>query len=393
MAESDLVLFAAAWVPFNLGLHLAMHRVGMERRLHWMFGVLMWVAPFVGGLFAAIEVVQRRRALAGGPAPSPVEDNATAPALIAVPQGPAFDVLAHLVQEQGVPLLDWQAVEAWADGHDNLDDQRLARSIAGRGWLLHLRDALGNDFAVLETPTCLLLSSLPASQAQAMADYVANARQRIERVLAPLAVFPPLMKTVIVVFGSTEDYYHYVSLYYPDEGEFALSGGMFIGGPCPHFVMVQDDLHAIEPVIVHELTHSAMEGRHLPLWLDEGIAVSTERRVAGLRWVVPTLAEMSAKHANYWTPESVQAFWRGASFQRVDDGNSLSYDLAHRLVQHLSRDWPGFVRFVQSVERSDHGNGAVSAHYGFDLGSAAAAVLGLPPQVGWTPAAPQVPVH
>ncbi len=120
MAESDLVLFAAAWVPFNLGLHLAMHRVGMERRLHWMFGVLMWVAPFVGGLFAAIEVVQRRRALAGGPAPSPVEDNATAPALIAVPQGPAFDVLAHLVQEQGVPLLDWQAVEAWADGHDNL---------------------------------------------------------------------------------------------------------------------------------------------------------------------------------------------------------------------------------------------------------------------------------
>ncbi len=30
-----------------------------------------------------------------------------------------------------------------------------------------------------------------------------------------------------------EDYYRYVSLYYPD-GEFATSGGMFIDAGCPH---------------------------------------------------------------------------------------------------------------------------------------------------------------
>ncbi len=391
MAETNLLLFATAWVLFNLVLHVAMRRVGVEPKLRWMFGVLLWMAPFVGGLFAAIEVVQRRRALAFGPMQAPVDDVATAPAMIAVPQGPPLDVLAHMVQEQGVPLLDWQAVDAWADGLGDQDARRLARSMAARGWLLHLRDALGDDFAVLETETCLLLSALPASQALATADYVAKARHRIAQVLTPLAAFPSGTKTLIVVFGSAEDYYHYVSLYYPDEGEFALSGGMFIGGPCPHFVMVQDDLNAIEPVIVHELTHSALAARYLPTWLDEGIAVSTERRVAGMRWVVPTPAEMSAKHAAYWSPEAMQAFWQGSSFQRVDDGNSLSYDLAHRLVQHLSRDWPRFVDFVQSVDRSDHGDGALRVHYGFDLGAAAAAVIGMAPQTRWSPAAAEGP--
>jgi hypothetical protein len=41
------------------------------------------------------------------------------------------------------------------------------------------------------------------------------------------------------VLDSEEDYYRYVSIYYPSEGEFALSGGMFIHAGCPHFVVVR----------------------------------------------------------------------------------------------------------------------------------------------------------
>jgi hypothetical protein len=387
MSETTVVLFVVVWVVFNLALHGAMRKVGIEPRLRWMLGALLWVAPFIGGLFAGIEVLKRRQAQAASQPVATVPGQAVAPLAIAVSEALPFPVRDHVTKAHGVPLLDWQAVDAWAASHADEATQQLARSAAHRAWLLHLRDALGDGFSVLETDACWLLSALPAAQAKATADYVAVARRRIGQVLQPLAASSPGSRVMVVAFTTQADYYEYVSLYYPDDGEFAFSGGMFIGGPCPHFVMVEDDLHAIEPVIVHELTHNALSALHLPLWLDEGIAVSTERRVAGQRWVQPSPAEMQAKHLAYWTADALQASWQGTAFQRVDDGNSLSYDLAHRLVQQLSRDWERFVAFVESVDNADHGDGALQTHYGFDLGAAAAAVLGLEPQAGWAPAA------
>lgn len=73
---------------------------------------------------------------------------------------------------------------------------------------------------LLETEDASVLSSLSARQERATADYVRTARARISGLLGDLAVFPAGQRSLVLVMDSDEDYYRYVSLYYPD-GEFA----------------------------------------------------------------------------------------------------------------------------------------------------------------------------
>lgn len=89
-----------------------------------------------------------------------------------------------------------------------------------------------------------------------------------------------LGKELLIAFDDSEDYYRYVSGFYPEEGTFAMSSGMHLGSGCGHFVTHGTELHAIEPVIVHAMTHSCLAHLSLPVWLDEGMAVNAERMFA-----------------------------------------------------------------------------------------------------------------
>lgn len=349
-----------------------------------MLVAALWLFPGVGLVLAWLQLrgLAVHRHLADHGAPEGPADGAVAPADVEA-GGSSFPLAAHLHDVGGLPMVDWAAVASWADAGDAPVQ---AADAVRRAWLLHLRDALGDGHWVHESPQALILSPLGRGEAEATARYIATARQRVARVLGELARFPDGERSVVVVFDDEATYYHYVSAFQGEGGDFSFSGGMFIDAGCPHFVTVRADLSMLEPVIAHELTHAALAHLQLPLWLDEGLAVNTERRVATVPPPRHTPRELDAMHRCFWGDAEIQQFWTGASFQRPDDGNLLSYELARILVEQFSRDnWAPFARFVAEADRDDAGAAAARDHLGVDLGAAAAALLGRDTATAWSP--------
>jgi hypothetical protein len=274
----------------------------------------------------------------------------------------------RLQLSNGFPIADWTELAAAVDA---LPEERRAQAWLDheRAWLLHFRDALGPAFELRESETALLLSSLEPRAARAVLDYMGRTLKRVGAVLQGIAEAPPWGKDILVVFDDEESYYRYVSHYYPEKGEFAFSGGMHIGAGCSHFVAPRKDLREIEPTIAHEMTHGCLAHLPLPLWLNEGLAVNVEQRLAGRGAPLYTPEQMHAKHERFWTPDSARQFWSGESFDRTDEGNMLSYDLARIIVGQLAGDWPRFARFVLEADRSDGGAAAARKHLGMELDS------------------------
>jgi hypothetical protein len=344
----------------------------------------IWILPFLGAFMARFQFAPP---LDSAPEPdSPSNqggEQPPAPEMLRIAGLPPFEVHDHLSASADLPRMDWQALDEWAGQATNPETTTEAIEQGRRTWLLHLRDAIGPHMHLHEGPDVLILSPLEQSVVQAMAGYVTKTRQRIARVLDGVARFNPGEKSVLLVLESQELYYHYVGQFYPDGGEFAFSGGMFIHNGCPHFVVVQADLSSIEPVIAHELTHSALSYLRLPTWLDEGLAVNTEHRIAGAGRSAQSPQAMHQRHQAFWNAERMQEFWSGDSFHRTDDGNALSYDLARIAVAQLARDWPAFSRFATSASRSDAGAEAAASALGIDLGSYIGALVQATED--WTP--------
>jgi hypothetical protein len=349
-----------------------------------LFLAAVWLIPFFGALMV-------KGIGAAAPAPSlPAQaQREDAPVQLTLPSGVTFDLQQHLESVNGVPLLDWEAVQAAVEAEGAAGSD--ARAALVRAWLLHLRDAVGPHCTLVETRHAIVLSSLDTVTQQALLQYVASTRERVLRVLDGLADLPAGQKSVVLVLDDEESYYHYVATYYPDAGEFAFSSGMFISAGCPHFVVKLGELQALEPVIAHELTHSALAHLALPLWVDEGLAVNTEHRLTGSRPTLWTAQELHGKHIAFWDQQRIQEFWSGESFQRTDDGNLLSYDLASILVREMSRDWPAFVRFARDARRDDAGHAAAVRHLGIDLGQAVCVLFDKAAGPGWLPASPAAP--
>ncbi len=304
---------------------------------------------------------------------------------------PAFPLRSFLADVDGFAMLDWRAAEAWLRTIADASARSAARVDLHRAWLAHLRDSLGGAQWLHESDAALVLSSLEPAVVGALSRYVAGARKRIAGTLGALVGFPAGLKSVVIVLDDEDAYYRYVSTYHSGEGEFALSSGMFIAGGCPHFVVRRADLSSIEPIIAHELTHSALSHLRLPRWLDEGLAVDTEHRIAGAHRGLHTPRQLHAKHVEFWNDETIQQFWSGESFFRSDDGNMLSYDLARIMVAQMGRDWPSFERFAAHAARADAGASAAREHMELDLGAYVSLMCDREPDEAWRPgvAAPE----
>jgi hypothetical protein len=236
-----------------------------------------------------------------------------------------------------------------------------------------------------ESPNALLLSSLDANVARAALESMERTLSRVVRVLDGIAAVPPWGRDLLIVFDDAESHYRYVSCYYPDAGEFAFSSGMHINAGCSHHVTTRADLRSMEPIMAHEMTHGCLGHLPLPAWLNEGLAVNVERRIAGTGPAEFTPQQLHARHVGFWGEQEVQEFWSGKSFLRTDDGNMLSYDLARIIVEQTAKDWERFRRFVLAADSADAGAAAARDHLGIDLGEAVCALLEKAPSITWAP--------
>jgi len=146
-------------------------------------------------------------------------------------------------------------------------------------WLQSLRTSLGSTYRLIKQSDVLILSTLDEHTLNATFNFVSRTAKRIVRVLDGVADVPEWGYDILIVFDDQDTYYRYVSRYYEDDGEFSLSGGMYINNGCGHFVVVKSDLRSLEPIIAHEMTHSYLGHLPIPAWLNEGIAVNTEYRL------------------------------------------------------------------------------------------------------------------
>lgn len=298
---------------------------------------------------------------------------------------PRVPVQMHWYDGTQLPIADWERISQDAPVEMDAEAVHVYRTSAAREWLEALNQQLGEHYRITESADFLLLSNLQDRPAVVVLETCQRMLSRISRSLGELAVNQGMGKYVVMVFADTDDYYAYVSHYYPEDGEYAMSSGMFIKAGYGHFVMPLEILETMEPVIAHELTHCLLQHLPIPAWLNEGLAVNTEHTL------FPQLAapsaqlyfphEIAAQHAAYWNEESIQTFWSGKSFLATDDGNRLSYDLAKKITSLAAGDERAFRAFVAAAQMSDGGLSA-EQHLGFPLHNLLEAVLG---EGEWTP--------
>lgn len=210
---------------------------------------------------------------------------------------------------------------------------------------------------------------------EVLLDYAERALKRNLATLGDIASDDGLGKHVVMVLPNEDDYYRYVSEYYPQDGEFAFSGGMYLQHGYGHFVFSKGSMDAMEPTLVHELTHALVSHLPMPAWVNEGLAVNTERRWAP-RPPQYQPHELARKHSRFWNDETIQQFWSGKSYLRPDDGNLLSYDLAQRLIALIGQDHERLTRFVHQSSSQDGGSQAALDVLGVTLGELTEEAIG-----------------
>jgi hypothetical protein len=299
---------------------------------------------------------------------------------------PPFALKNHLRDHEGFPSLDWEAVQTWASTAKDDVVANAGWTACGRAWLEYLAFSLGGAYRIDEGKTSRLLSSLSPREARATLEFMERTPPRIIRVLEGVAEAAPWGKDLLIVFDDEDIYYRYVSRHYPESGEFGFSSGMHLhDGPSSYFVTRKAELAAIEPVIVHEMTHACLSHLPIPAWLNEGLAVNTERRLTPRPRPSTTPHQVHRMHVRFWNAETIQEFWSGASFLRSDQGQMLSYELAATIVEQLARSWPPFRDFAREATFDDGGAASARRHFDLDLGSFAAALVEQESASAWSP--------
>lgn len=296
------------------------------------------------------------------------------PSVIRPGSGASFDLATVMHIEHGLPVPDWKAVNAWLGTLDAAEHGK-AWSDVELAWMSCLRAALGEPYKVGRFGQSVILSSLDARQEQMVAVFMDASLKKIVKTLGRLASVPVWGYDILMVFDDSRTYYNYVSRYYPDEGEFAISSGMHISYGCGHFVTTRQDMQMIEPVIVHEMTHSCLAHLPIPVWLNEGLAVNTEQLLCHPAPAGIDPRERHRQHQLFWTPDTIQQLWSGTSFKRPDEGSELSYDIARILVSQMAKDWQQFEGFVLDADVQDGGQLSATDHYGITLGALICALL------------------
>ncbi|WP_197532204.1 hypothetical protein [Symmachiella macrocystis] len=283
----------------------------------------------------------------------------------------------------GLPRPDWRTIFDWVDANVSGDaDLNEVFTQLARDWLDALIEVLPSGYTRSETPEFMVLSSGDSPSAERLLDCCESARRIILDSLADVAREEGYGKYVLFAFANAGTYYDYVADFYPDEGEFGLSGGMFLDHGYGHMAMCMAPAGDPERTIAHEMTHALLRHLPLPLWLNEGVTQVIEDIVVGGSYFIVD-RETMRMHRDYWNAETMDAFWSGESFHSPDEGQELSYHLAQILFRNLMSDYPEQIsRFLNSANYSDASHAALVETCGVSLCDRVAQFLG---KGAWAP--------
>jgi hypothetical protein len=269
-----------------------------------------------------------------------------------------------LKNEGGFPAPDWNFLIDWQEKKSEQTKKRLAVSVID-DWVDALCEHGGKGFEVISSKHFLVVSGRLPREGDLLVTSMERAVDRIAKHLPGIARVRSVPKYVAILFGDHDTFLEYVSIFYPEEGEFGHPGGMFIPDGLGHFILPGDPIASIESSITHELTHVLCGHLHLPSWIDEGLAQAMEcAALLGRPRIFDR--EHIDEHRAYWTEERLADFWTGTSFKSID-GQRLSYSLAEFLLNALPGDQEQVVKFVTHASAEDGGHAAAREILGVEL--------------------------
>ena len=289
--------------------------------------------------------------------------------------------VGHIHLVDGFPRVDWDGVSTRVAPLPE-SEWGSAYTDAAREWLTTTRASLNGAYLLEESPNFLLLASCPQKACHNLLRFLEQIRERIlTALLRDVAQVSGYGKHVAIVLEDMESYYSYISYFYPDAGDFAASSGVFLNGGDAehggygHFVSFGRDVTNIERVVAHELTHNCLSHLPIPAWLNEGLAMTSERALVGNEPLLAT-RDVMEEHRSMWRDGVIQEFWSGGSLDEPDERSQLTYHLAEMTVRTLSRDYERFAAFVRRADFRDAGEAAALEVFGHSLGDVIAQFLG-----------------
>lgn len=275
---------------------------------------------------------------------------------------------------------DWNEIALKISDDLSHAEQQEKWTLECKKWLESIASTFGEDYRIEESNNFFIMSNENDRYIKVFSNFLEKTLSRILIALKGIASDEGFGKHVSLIFQDMDQYYEYVEMFFPDEGEFGLSSGMYINEGYGHFVFPSQDIDIAEPIAVHELTHACLAHLPIPTWLNEGLAVVMEDILAGNHLFLDQ--EIIEQHEKYWNRDTIQEFWKGNSFFATDEGQDLSYHLAHILVRNMSKDFDAFQRFVNNASYEDGGETACIEHIGCSLQHFVEAFLG---ENNWAP--------
>jgi hypothetical protein len=246
-------------------------------------------------------------------------------------------------------------------------------------WVGVLRDELGGSYRISESDDYILLSEYDDDQVKFLLRVTAKAHSIILLNLGHLAASSGGSRNVILLFSELDDYDHYVAYFYRG-AHIPQSGGVYINTGYQHIALRDGGPTDAAVIIVHELCHNCVHHLPVPAWLNEGVAVTLERKIS--REIIADLrggimdGELAERHHEFWNEANIQEFWAGTTFHMKEEAQALSYSLAEVLVHKLSGDHRLFLEFLANAHYDDAGQTAALDILGINLGDAVADFLG-----------------
>ena len=284
---------------------------------------------------------------------------------------------------EGYSRPNWKVIGEAIKQTVTLENAAGAWAEAAVQWVQQLRSDLGGEYAVRWSQEFVLLSTQDSQKADDLLLFAERTLTQIYAWLKGAGWEWGYGKHVILLFDDEEDYYQYVSYFYR-EGVHPASGGCLIHKGYVHIALPFGSGGHIRAVLAHELVHNSVVHLKLPLWLNEGLAVTFDRTVAAVTdRRSPILdGDLKERHVAFWNSKNIQRFWSGVSFHEPGDSNELSYGLAEIVLNLLVEDGKELAALVQAARGEDAGQDAALTVMGKDLGQVLATFLG---EGNWRP--------
>ncbi|HET7626613.1 MAG TPA: hypothetical protein VFM25_15260 [Verrucomicrobiae bacterium] len=335
----------------------------------------------------------------------PIQEPLPSPPVLPTEELPTFDFInldeieSAFDFKDGFSRPDWNLIRQKIKSATGLDNHREAWNEAVTQWLFRLKNELGGDYRVVKSRYIAWLGALDADATHRLSNFAEAALSSIRGSLADVARGKDDCFHVIMVFTEEDDYYQYISEFYPD-GNHSKSAGIHVNVGYPHIALLYDSELRAGETIAHELTHHALNHLPIPLWLNEGVAVVLQKAIGGYSppayqgaasaywgmvsgWTPPVVwPELAEKHHEFWNEDRIQHFWAGTSFHCPGESVELSYSLAEILIHLLNKNRENFLAFIRFARREDAGQNAALDCLDTCLGDAAATFLG---EGNWRP--------